>query len=191
MESVPKTKMAQEALEMNTTENKSNSELQSCKPEQYWEKPKRSSLSQIEWDKVCSFFDPDGSLKKGCEDQLAEFLTAMSQKYCSQKEYECRCPVCGNKKSPIHAWCLSCELEFFAQKHMRVFRRTNPKGEMCLICGKRKATLKGVCRPCYRRSYNRYATAEKSRIKEIERNADKEKSGQTLPQEVTLKKVQW
>lgn len=190
MENVPKIEMAQEAAEMNT-ESKIDFELQSCESEQIWEKPKRSRLSHAEWGKVCSFFDPNGSLKNGCEDQLTEFLTAMSQKYCSQKEYECKCPVCGNKKSPIHALCLSCELDFFAKKHIRVFRGSNHKGEMCLICGKRKATLKGVCRPCYRRSYNRYDTAEKSRIKEIERNANKEKSSQNIPQEATFKKVQW
>lgn len=166
---------------------KRNIRMMSDSDKRIWEKPAKSMLTDDEWEYICTFFDANGRLCVNDEKVLREYLVRMSEKYGTTDELQKRCPVCGNKKTLLHAWCMSCEVDFFLRKEIRVCYRRISKEKVCLLCGEREAKTVGLCLPCYRKRYTEYSKDVKRVIEAAkmleDESAEKEK--------FELKKVKW
>lgn len=128
-------------------------------------RPKKSGMTQDEWESYTEFFDEVGNLLPRNERALQAFLERMYRLHCKGDDIQ-KCPVCGNKLSKVQQWCSSCEKEMFADRHIRAQRVGRfGIGEsivMCAECGKRPVYTRGLCKNCFNswQYYNRVGKTE-------------------------------
>lgn len=167
-----------------------------------FEKPKRSILSDVDWEQICSFFDENGNLLNGKEFDFRTQLEDITKKYIGPDSPEEICPICGNKKPSILSWCKSCEAEFFLSKRIRmtkyISRNTAKKGRYgtCIECGKQEAIIvaKGLCKQCYRRRYNQIKDSKSINASTKKKNAqqnDKVTPNTPEPNFDAFRRVEW
>lgn len=159
------------------------------------QKPKRSRLSDSDWNQICTFFDSEGNMKDGVEPEFRSFLEQLAGSYSTAPENNLICPICGNKKSPIYFWCMSCEADFFTAKRIRVARRkkNTSKKRVCAVCGKSDVEFvaKGLCKQCYRRRYNRLE-ADIRFVENVNETANSKRAKDGDEEgAVSFRKVQW